>query len=65
MSIKYFYNKAANYSFAITILLALFMSSEIRAQGNSTITGTVLDGSGLTLPGVTVTEKGTKKDNKQ
>ena len=60
MSIKYFYYKAAKYSFAITILLALFMSSEIRAQGNSTITGTVIDGAGLTLPGVTVTENGTK-----
>ncbi|QBZ98899.1 hypothetical protein GS03_02411 [Flavobacterium sangjuense] len=60
MSIKCFYNKAAKYRFAMTIILMLFMSSQVMAQGDITVTGVIIDSGGLTLPGVTVTEKGTK-----
>jgi len=59
MSIKCFYNKGANFCFAITILLVLFMGSEVRAQGNTTVTGIVLDESGLSIPAVSISEKGT------
>lgn len=60
MSIKCFYNKAVKFRFAITIFLMLFMSSQAMAQGDTTVSGVIIDAGGITLPGVTITEKGTK-----
>ena len=59
MSIKCFYNKSANNLFAVTFLLVLFMSFSAVAQNKSTVSGTVIDETGLTVPGVNILEKGT------
>lgn len=59
MNIKHLYDKSANYCFAITLLLVLFSGFNARAQGTITVTGTVVDETGATVPGATVLEKGT------
>jgi TonB-linked SusC/RagA family outer membrane protein len=59
MNIKHLYDKSANYCFAITLLLVLFSGFSARAQGTITVTGTVVDETGATVPGATVLEKGT------
>lgn len=59
MNIKHLYDKSANYCFAITLLLVLFSGFSARAQGAITVTGTVVDETGATVPGATVLEKGT------
>jgi TonB-linked SusC/RagA family outer membrane protein len=59
MSIKCFYDKGANYFFAITFLLLLFTSGQATAQAGTTINGTVVDDAGLSIPGVNINEKGT------
>ena len=56
MSKKCFYNKGAKYLFAITVFL-LFTSFDALAQ--KTVSGTVLDQSGVSVPGANVNEKGT------
>lgn len=59
MSIKCFFNPVANYRFAITFFLLIFMSFNVAAQEKATISGTVIDETGLTVPGVNIQEKGT------
>lgn len=59
MNIKHLYDKSANYCFAITLLLVLFSGFNARAQGTITVSGTVVDETGATVPGATVLEKGT------
>lgn len=59
MSIKCFFNPIANYRFAITFFLMIFMSFNVAAQEKTTISGTVIDETGLTVPGVNIQEKGT------
>ena len=59
MSIKCFFNHLAKHKFALTFFLVLFMSTAVVAQEKSTISGTVIDETGLTVPGVNVMEKGT------
>lgn len=58
MCINYLYNKGANYCFAITMLIMLLTGTEAWAQKTS-VSGTVSDHTGGTIPGATVTEKGT------
>jgi TonB-linked SusC/RagA family outer membrane protein len=59
MSIKCFYDNGAKFCFAITLLLTLLLSTNAMAQGGTTVSGTVVDEAGITLPGVNVIEKGT------
>ncbi|MXN92527.1 SusC/RagA family TonB-linked outer membrane protein [Flavobacterium sp. Sd200] len=58
MCVNYLYNKGANYCFAITLFILLLTGTEAWAQKTS-VSGTVSDQSGVTIPGATVTEKGT------
>lgn len=59
MNLRCFYNKGANYCLIITVLLLLFMGSDMWAQNNTAISGTIKDDAGVTMPGVNVVEKGT------
>jgi len=59
MSINLFYNKGANYCFAITFFMVLFMGAHANAQTKITISGVVIDESGMTIPSVNIVEKGT------
>ncbi|MFN7099268.1 MAG: SusC/RagA family TonB-linked outer membrane protein [Flavobacterium sp.] len=49
-----------NYQLALLFLLSLFMAHDAKAQQSNSISGTVTDAAGLTLPGVNIIEKGTK-----
>ena len=60
MSSRSLFKKGANLSFAVTLFLVSLMSTEIWAQKNTAISGTVIDASGVTIPGVNIIEKGTK-----
>jgi TonB-dependent starch-binding outer membrane protein SusC len=59
MNIKCRFNKRAKLSFAITILLVIFMSLNTMAQNNTSVSGVVLDSNGMSLPGVSINESGT------
>ncbi|MEY3500338.1 MAG: hypothetical protein RL308_2007 [Bacteroidota bacterium] len=60
MSIRSLFKKGANYFFALSLFLVSLMSAEMSAQKNTTISGTVIDASGISIPGVNIVEKGTK-----
>jgi TonB-linked SusC/RagA family outer membrane protein len=61
MIVKPIFKKGKKISFAIMLLLSLFATIEIKAQNKTTtISGVVKDELGLSIPGVNVTEKGTK-----
>ncbi|HSD06597.1 SusC/RagA family TonB-linked outer membrane protein, partial [Flavobacterium sp.] len=51
--------KGIPYLYALIFLFGLFMTSEMNAQKNTTVTGIVKDEAGLSLPGVNIVEKGT------
>ena len=57
MSIKCFFNHLAKHKFALTFFLVLFMSTAVVAQEKSTISGTVIDETGLTVPGTMLWKK--------
>ncbi|MGO4819044.1 SusC/RagA family TonB-linked outer membrane protein [Flavobacterium sp. W22_SRS_FP1] len=59
MIIKKLFKKGTNWCFAFVLILTVFMGNEASAQKGNTITGTVKDASGNTLPGVNIIEKGT------
>lgn len=59
MSIRSLFKKGANFNFAVTLFLVLLVSTEIWAQKTTTVSGTVIDASGITIPGVNIVEKGT------
>lgn len=52
--------KTAKSFFVIMLLLGSFMSTEMRAQGGSTVSGVIKDETGFPVPGVNIVEKGTK-----
>ena len=60
MIFKQFLKKRNNCSFALFLLLFLFISTTVSAQTGAIITGTVKDVSNMPVPGVNVLEKGTK-----
>ena len=60
MKIKQHLKNSISYFYALTLLLGLLMSNEMKAQNGSTIGGLITDSSGLALSGVNVIEKGTK-----
>jgi TonB-linked SusC/RagA family outer membrane protein len=60
MSIKFLKMKKTNYFFIISFFLFLFFSTASNAQTGITVSGTVIDALGQTIPGATVLEKGTK-----
>jgi len=59
MKFKNFYDKLANYFFAVSVFLLLLVSFQSHAQAGAVITGTVVDDGGLGIPGVNINEKGT------
>lgn len=59
MILNHLFKKGKNICFSFILLLSLFMSNELRAQKGTTITGTVKDATGFTMPGVNIIEKGT------
>jgi TonB-linked SusC/RagA family outer membrane protein len=59
MVIKIFLKKGCNSIFALFFLL-LLMSASSWAQKKVTISGSIIDASGKTIPGVNIIEKGTK-----
>ncbi|MCR5862078.1 TonB-dependent receptor [Flavobacterium sp. J372] len=59
MKFKNFYDKLANYFFAVSVFLLLLVSFQNHAQAGAVITGTVVDDGGLGIPGVNINEKGT------
>ncbi len=56
---KYLYSKGANLCFAITVLIVLFVSNQAYAQGSVQVSGTILDDTGMSMPGVNIVETGT------
>lgn len=59
MSFKCLNMKKTNYFFVIFFFLMMFVSTVSSAQTGISVSGTVIDGSGLTIPGANVLEKGT------
>jgi TonB-dependent starch-binding outer membrane protein SusC len=59
MNLKKLFYKRTNCWFAIVFLLCLLSGNKVSAQ-DLTVEGVVKDAAGLTLPGVNVSEKGTK-----
>ncbi|WP_269237376.1 SusC/RagA family TonB-linked outer membrane protein [Flavobacterium flavigenum] len=59
MNFKKLFNKRANCYLAFALLLCLLTTNKASAQ-DLTVEGVVKDASGLTLPGVNVSEKGAK-----
>ena len=62
MNFKQLFKKRSNYFSAFMLLMSLFMGHQMLAQQVSSISGTVTDASGVTIPGVNVLEKGTKNN---
>jgi len=60
MRFKHFFKKGMNYLYALTIILGLLATNEIKAQNSTSISGLITDSSGIALPGVNIIEKGTK-----
>jgi TonB-linked SusC/RagA family outer membrane protein len=60
MNFRHLFKKGSKCCFAFLFLLSLFMGQEMMAQQASTVSGTITDAAGLTLPGVNVVEKGTQ-----
>jgi TonB-linked SusC/RagA family outer membrane protein len=60
MKMKQILKKGLKYFYALTLLLSLFMSSGMKAQNGSTISGLITDSKGMGLPGVNIIEKGTQ-----
>ena len=58
MSINLLHKKKKNYGLALTVFLTLLMSTKINAQDKISISGTVIDETGLIMAGVNVVEKG-------
>jgi TonB-linked SusC/RagA family outer membrane protein len=59
MNIRILFKKGANFSFVLALFIVSMMSTEIWAQKITTVSGTVIDASGITIPGVNIVEKGT------
>ena len=53
------HKKKANFCFATAILLFSLMSTEVNAQTKTSVSGTVIDDTGVVMIGVNVVEKGT------
>jgi TonB-linked SusC/RagA family outer membrane protein len=60
MKIKQHFKNSINYFYALTLLLGLLLSNEMKAQNSQVISGLISDTSGLPLSGVNIVEKGTK-----
>ncbi|HEY6143121.1 MAG TPA: TonB-dependent receptor [Flavobacterium sp.] len=52
--------KTTKSFFVIMLLLGLFVSNEMRAQSGKTVSGVIIDETGMPIPGANVVEKGTK-----
>lgn len=59
MNFKCLHKKGKNYCFSIAVFLFLLMGAQGNAQANVSVSGTVIDDTGLSIPGVNVIEKGT------
>jgi TonB-linked SusC/RagA family outer membrane protein len=60
MNFRHLLKKGSACYVAFFFLLSLFTVQEMKAQQPSSVTGTITDAAGLTLPGVNVVEKGTR-----
>lgn len=60
MILKHLFKKSANCCFIIFLLLSLFVSNEMCAQKEATVSGVVTDATNMPIPGVNIIEKGTK-----
>lgn len=60
MITKCLFKKTTRSLFVILLLLGSFMSNEMRAQSGKTVSGVVIDETGMPIPGANVVEKGTK-----
>ncbi|WP_158729877.1 MULTISPECIES: SusC/RagA family TonB-linked outer membrane protein [unclassified Flavobacterium] len=60
MNFRHLLKKGSACYVAFFLLLSLFTVQEMKAQQPSSVTGTITDAAGLTLPGVNVVEKGTR-----
>ena len=59
MKIKEHFKNGISFRYVLTLLLGLFMTNEIAAQKNTTVSGIIKDDAGLSMPGVNILEKGT------
>lgn len=59
MKIKEHFKNGISFCYVLTLLLGLFMTNEIAAQKNTTVSGIIKDDAGLSMPGVNILEKGT------
>jgi TonB-linked SusC/RagA family outer membrane protein len=60
MITKCLFKKTTKSFFVILLLLGSFMTNEMRAQSGKTVSGVVIDETGMPVPGANVVEKGTK-----
>ncbi|WP_255493169.1 TonB-dependent receptor [Flavobacterium sp. SOK18b] len=60
MNFRHLLKKGSVCYVAFFLLLSLFTVQEMKAQQPSSVSGTITDAAGLTLPGVNVVEKGTR-----
>ncbi len=59
MSLRCLHKKKANYCFAIAVFLFSLLSTEVNAQTKTSVSGTLIDDTGVAMIGANVVEKGT------
>lgn len=62
MNYNHLFQKGLKYCFAFFLLMSLLTGGKMYAQQASTISGTITDAAGLTIPGVNILEKGTQNN---
>lgn len=60
MIVKDVFKKSKKISFVIMLLLSSLLSNVVNAQNGSTVSGVIVDDTGMPIPGANVIEKGTK-----
>lgn len=62
MNYNHLFQKGLKYYFAFFLLMSLLVGSKMYAQQASTVSGTITDAAGLSVPGVNILEKGTQNN---